>query len=162
LQKQDATFIHRNYDIGKILKHPEEFVADVGDKLSEIHGIFPDRASSIAHGLHNKLVNGSNSGKFSRAAAERGAVHGRNFDYSTDVVRDWLVRDINENIAAVANSIVPDYHLMVEIRTFDGESFRSALLAIFVELLPNHYIPTLYRILPPRFSAAFMTAKNQR
>jgi hypothetical protein len=127
LQKEDATFIHRNYDIGKILKYPDEFIADVSTNLAEIHGLLPDHASNVAHGLYNKLVNGGHSiGRFSSPALERGAVHGRDFEYATEVIRDWLVRDILANIGAVADVVIPDYHLMAEIGTFDGATLRQA------------------------------------
>jgi hypothetical protein len=45
--------------------------------------LLPDQATHVAHGLYNKLVNGGHSiGRFSRPAEERGAVHGRDFEYS--------------------------------------------------------------------------------
>lgn len=126
LQKEDAHYIRRIYDVRKIMRYPEEFISDITNNLVAQSNIMAKQADTIAHNLYNELMNGyGRGGKLGHAVSERGVERARSFNFPTEVVRDWLVDDIQEIADSIADTLVPDHLLMKNLGTYESSTFRE-------------------------------------
>jgi hypothetical protein len=124
LQKEDAHYIRRIYDIAKVMKFPKAFIGDITKNLMAYTDITAKEADAIAHNLYNELMNGyGRGGKVARAVTERGVEKSRAFNFPTEVVRDWLVDDIQEIADSIADTLVPDHALMKHLGTYEASPF---------------------------------------
>jgi hypothetical protein len=124
LQKEDAHYIRRIYDVRKIMRYPEEFIGDITKNLMAQSNIMAKQANTIAHNLYNELMNGyGRGGKLGHAITARGGEKARSFNFPTEVVRDWLVDDIQEIADSIADTLVPDHLLMKNLGTYEASSF---------------------------------------
>jgi hypothetical protein len=124
LQKEDAHYIRRIYNIAKIMKSPKEFIKSVAKNLMAHGNIMAEEADAIAHNLYNELMNGyGRGGKLARAVTERGVEKARAFNFPTEVVRDWLVDDIQELADSMTDTLIPDHALMKHLGTYEASPF---------------------------------------
>lgn len=124
LQKEDASYIRRIYDVAKIMASPGEFLKNVTKNLMAYTNLMEKEAEGIAHNLYNELMNGyGRGGKLAYAITERGVERSRSFNFPTEVVRDWLVDDIQEIADSIADTLVPDHLLMKKLGTYESSTF---------------------------------------
>jgi hypothetical protein len=127
LQDNDAGYTHRMYDYGKILPRREEFIGDVSGKLVALEGLGETEAGMVARALYEELLTKPVGRKYINRVHLRGAEQGRTFQFSSDVVADWLDTDAQRMAERWADTVIADYIVQRDVGTFDASTFQGEI-----------------------------------
>jgi hypothetical protein len=112
------------------MRYPEKFLDDITQRLEEVANLSKSDARDIANHLYNELINGYGPGnRYSRVISERGVEKARVFHFPTEVVREWLVDDIQELANSMADTLIPDYLTMKHVGTYEAAAFRDRIIS---------------------------------